>query len=109
MTIYITGPSFRANVALMAELNHRLPVVVRCVNWGESPQIAPQADDHWLVLAPKELPAFAPLPKCHYGQIDVDAPLVTQVDLVLDSLRWAAVECCAANTQQTQHGRNSKK
>ena len=88
--LFLTGPSFAKNVALMAELLEH-GVDVRCVDWGKTFQGDPLDDDRWLVLAPKELPAFAPLPQGDYGQIDVDAPLEQQVELVLQDLRWKAM------------------
>ena len=80
--IYLTSPNFTAARGLAEALAGR-GVDAAVVEWGKSPQAAPKPGDRWIVLSPKELPPFAPLPKCEYKQVDVDAALEMQVGLVL--------------------------
>ena len=87
MRVFITGTSFAKNVALLSELLAR-GVDARCVDWGKTFHGEPAPDDRWIVLAPQELPPFAPLPKGDFGQVDAEAPLAEQVDLVLKELHW---------------------
>ena len=87
MNLYLTSPNFTTALRLAEAIAER-GVNVCVVEFGKTPQREPAPDDRWLVLAPKELPPFAPLPKCEYGVIDVEAPLATQVGLAVQELEW---------------------
>ena|SRR5208283_436516 len=95
MRLFVTSPSFTAAMRLVEALAER-GVTASVAEWGKTPHTEPQADDHWIVLAPAELPAFAPLPKCEFGQIDVDAPLETQIAMVLQDLEWTVTAAAPA-------------
>ena len=89
MTIIITGPGFKSNLALMHALQDLLPAAtqnasVKVVDWGRSPAVI-HPRDQWFVLVGnggRDLPEGALWPEEPYCTVDADQPLDAQVEAV---------------------------